>query len=188
MFSLLPLLSQALLWPVILLLLSGVAISVAMCGGLLGEYLRRRRWYHQRAALLQNFIANREAKPSQEHLAATFRQCGLNPEVLQGNPDFDKLLDDYQLRMQRRLARVNLYVRIGPMLGLAGTLIPLGPGLMALSSGNVNALSDQLVIAFTSTVLGLFVGAVCFTIHLVRRHWYAKDLSDLEFLLQRWQA
>jgi biopolymer transport protein ExbB/TolQ len=188
MLDLLPLLSQALLWPVLILLLLGVALAIVMAGGLLGELVQRKRWQRANQNTVGRLAADRNSKPNHAEVTTCLLQRGFDCARLGDAPDLDKLLDDYQLRIQRQLSRVNLYVRIGPMLGLAGTLIPLGPGLMALSTGDVDSLSNQLVIAFTSTVLGLFVGATCFAIHLVRRHWYAQDLADLEFVLQRWQA
>jgi|GEM_PF-6199506 len=64
-------------------------------------------------------------------------------------------------------------------------LIPLGPALVALSAGDVATLSAKLVIAFTTTVLGLLVGGACFAMHSVRRHWCMQDLSDIEFVMKK---
>ena len=75
-------------------------------------------------------------------------------------------------------------MRVGPLLGLMGTLIPLGPALMSLASGDIQTLSKNLVVAFTTTVLGLFVGGVCFAMSLARRRWYAQDIADIEYLYQ----
>lgn len=68
------------------------------------------------------------------------------------------------------------------MLGLMGTLIPLGPALMGLSSGNIQALATNLVIAFSTTVLGLLVGGVAYAVLVVRRRWYYQDFSDMEYI------
>ncbi|NQT17803.1 MAG: MotA/TolQ/ExbB proton channel family protein [Planctomycetes bacterium] len=97
----------------------------------------------------------------------------------------EKVLDDLQLEAERLLARLNLGIRLGPMFGLAGTLIPLGPALTALSAGDFGTLSMNLVVAFTTTVLGLIVGGVCFAIHAVRRVWYMQDLNDIESIARR---
>src|SRR5262249_35600224 len=48
----------------------------------------------------------------------------------------ERALAGYELAVQRRLDRTRLLVRAGPALGLMGTLIPLAPGLAALSDGN----------------------------------------------------
>ncbi len=93
-----------------------------------------------------------------------------------------KDLADFDLSCQRLLGRTRLLVRIGPALGLMGTLIPLTPALDGLAKGNVQALTDNLRVAFSVTVLGLFVGAVAFGLSLVRDNLYSQDYSDLEYV------
>jgi biopolymer transport protein ExbB/TolQ len=94
-----------------------------------------------------------------------------------------KSLADFDLGSLRRLERSRMLVRFGPALGLMGTLIPLSPALAGLAKGNVTELSDNLRVAFSVTVLGLLIGAVAFTISLVRDRLYAQDLSDLEYVV-----
>ncbi|MGL6159406.1 MotA/TolQ/ExbB proton channel family protein [Microbulbifer sp.] len=80
----------------------------------------------------------------------------------------------------RRLERADLLARSGPILGLMGTLIPLGPGLVALSSGNIDILATALTVAFDTTVIGLLVGLVAYMIGRVRRRWYESVWQTLE--------
>lgn len=75
-------------------------------------------------------------------------------------------------RARRRLDRADLIGRIGPMLGLMGTLIPLGPGLAALGEGDVRILSTAMLVAFDTTVIGLLTGVVGFLLGRLRRRWY----------------
>jgi biopolymer transport protein ExbB/TolQ len=70
------------------------------------------------------------------------------------------------------------------MLGLMGTLIPMGPALMGLSSGNIQQLAANLVIAFATTVLGLLAGGVAYSILLIKKKWYTQDLSDMEYVVE----
>jgi biopolymer transport protein ExbB/TolQ len=93
-----------------------------------------------------------------------------------------KALADFDLRSLRKLERSRMLVRFGPALGLMGTLIPLSPALDGLAKGDVQALSENLRVAFSVTVLGLLIGAVAFAIALVRDRLYAQDLSDLEYV------
>ncbi|MGH2898370.1 MAG: MotA/TolQ/ExbB proton channel family protein [Solirubrobacteraceae bacterium] len=94
-----------------------------------------------------------------------------------------KALADFDLRSLRKLERSRMLVRFGPALGLMGTLIPLAPALEGLANGDVRQLSDNLRAAFSVTVIGLLIGAVAFTISLVRDRLYAQDLSDLEYVV-----
>jgi biopolymer transport protein ExbB/TolQ len=86
----------------------------------------------------------------------------------------------YELAVQRRLDRTRLLVRAGPAIGLMGTLIPLAPGLAALSNGDVSSLAENLRDAFGATVVGLLVGTVAFALTLARTRTYSEDLADLE--------
>jgi biopolymer transport protein ExbB/TolQ len=106
-----------------------------------------------------------------------------------GRPDRDeqaaKALADFDFGAMRRLERTRALVRLGPALGLMGTLIPLSPALAGLANGDVAQLSSNLRVAFSVTVLGLLIGAVAFVISLVRDRLYGQDLSDLEFVAGR---
>jgi biopolymer transport protein ExbB/TolQ len=93
-----------------------------------------------------------------------------------------KALADFDLTSLRKLERSRMLVRFGPALGLMGTLIPLSPALEGLAEGDVAQLSDNLRAAFSVTVLGLLIGAIAFSISLVRDRLYAQDLSDLEYV------
>ena len=81
-----------------------------------------------------------------------------------------------------RIERADVFARIGPMLGLMGTLIPLGPGLAALGRGDVVVLAQAVTVAFDTTVLGLLVGLLGFVLGRLRRRWYDAALSRLEGL------
>jgi biopolymer transport protein ExbB/TolQ len=94
-----------------------------------------------------------------------------------------KALADFDLSSLRKLERSRMLVRFGPALGLMGTLIPLSPALEGLAEGDVAQLSENLRAAFSVTVLGLLIGAIAFSISLVRDRLYAQDLSDLEYVV-----
>ncbi len=81
---------------------------------------------------------------------------------------------------KRRVERSDFMARIAPMLGLMGTLIPLGPGLAALGDGELSVLTTAMSVAFDTTVLGLLVGIVGFVIGRLRRRWYDELLTALE--------
>lgn len=80
---------------------------------------------------------------------------------------------------KRRIERADLLTRLGPMLGLMGTLIPLGPGLAALGRGELSRLAEAVTVAFDTTVLGLLVGLIGFVLGRLRRRWYDRVLDEL---------
>lgn len=83
-------------------------------------------------------------------------------------------------RARRRIDRADLLARVGPMLGLMGTLIPLGPGLAALGRGELDVLAQAVTVAFNTTVLGLLAGILGFVIGRLRRRWYDAAIARLE--------
>jgi biopolymer transport protein ExbB/TolQ len=70
------------------------------------------------------------------------------------------------------------------MFGLMGTLIPLGPALMGLTSGDIQQLATNMVVAFSTTVLGLLTGGIAYAIVVVKKRWYTQDLSDMEYVVE----
>lgn len=99
-----------------------------------------------------------------------------------------KKLDDLELTTSRHLERTRLLVRVAPVVGLITTLIPISPALVGLAKGDIQTLSNNLVIAFSTTVVGLLIGGVAYVISLVRDRLYRQDISDIEYVLDLlWQ-
>ena len=71
---------------------------------------------------------------------------------------------------------------MGPMLGLMGTLIPMGPALVGLSTGDIASMAYNMQVAFATTVVGLFAAAIGFITGQVKQRWYLKEMTDLEFV------
>jgi len=111
------------------------------------------------------------------------------PQPAQDCPDMfpinlEKLLQKCDSFIIKRLERTKVMVRLGPMLGLMGTLIPMGPALLALTRGDVDTLANNLIIAFGTTVVGLLVGAVSYIIYTMRRRWYDDDMNDIKYICE----
>lgn len=182
--------SSALLLPVMLAVLMLFLVVLLMLGGLLREALERGA---VRAALHHalRLLARREPEALAAWYALRQAPSGLPHRLVRSAvdlPDHTSLthmLADLETEVALRLGRLAFLARVGPMLGLLGTLIPFGPALAGLSSGDVQELSANLVTAFATTVVGLLCGALAFGISLVRRGWYARDLDDLEHISRR---
>ncbi|EDY19656.1 MotA/TolQ/ExbB proton channel [Chthoniobacter flavus Ellin428] len=183
------LVSNALLLPTLVAILIIGAWTAIMAGGLLREWLSRREVRRTFREVLELVTHGRR-----EAALGRLRSCstgvpGCLSQMLAGWPadelERDKCLSDLESEMTSSLSKLSWVTRIGPMLGLMGTLIPLGPALTGLASGNVATLSSNLVVAFTATVMGVLIGCVAFTMSLVRRDWYDRDLSDLEYVFAK---
>ncbi|HOY02790.1 MAG: MotA/TolQ/ExbB proton channel family protein [Zoogloea sp.] len=79
-----------------------------------------------------------------------------------------------------RLEFARIATRVAPMLGLAATMIPMGPALKALGDGELGDVSRSLMVAFSAVILALIAAALGYWVVSVRRRWYASDLLTLE--------
>ena len=184
-------LSQVLRVPVIVLLWVCVAAALFMSGSCVAELLARRRerrlfdlkeWIHSGPTLTAN--ADRLAVLPAA-LRAMLREVNdqrAREAFLDGGLEHIVLEREEQAR--RTLAGSRLLVRIGPSLGLLGTLIPMGTALASLTAGNLEAMAGQMVVAFT-TIVGLSAGTVAFVIQLVRHNWVNQTIREQRFLAER---
>lgn len=95
-----------------------------------------------------------------------------------------QLLFEEEEHYQKYLRWPQMICKLGPMFGLLGTLVPLGPGLMALSEGNTALLSQSLLIAFDTTSAGVVIAAVALVIAQIRKQWYRSYAQALESMME----
>ncbi len=91
-----------------------------------------------------------------------------------------KLLRQWERKQIDRLDLVRFIIKTGPTLGLAGTLIPMGTALQALSQGDMMAMSTSMVTAFTTTIVGITCGLVAYLISIVKEKWMKAGFLDCE--------
>ena len=56
----------------------------------------------------------------------------------------------------------------------------MGTGLASLGQGDLTRLSGDLVIAFTTTVVGMALGLVSYCLFTVQRRWVEEDVKNME--------
>ena len=94
-----------------------------------------------------------------------------------------RLIDNEEDKIAQNLNKTDIVTRIGPTLGLMGTLIPMGPGLAALGTGDVTTLASAITIAFNTTVIGIGSGAIAYFASKLRRRWFGEYLANLDALM-----
>ncbi|WP_296876262.1 MotA/TolQ/ExbB proton channel family protein [uncultured Methanobrevibacter sp.] len=187
--------SQSLTIPVLVILLVIVIISIITLGGAIAEYTSRRKvpvgtirdliYDINRAASideLNNVISSAKIPKAQKkvlsEIASSSELGTASREALAR-----KLFEFEEEKTMNSLQKTDIITRIGPTLGLMGTLIPMGPGLAALGAGDINTLASSLTVAFNTTIVGIGSGALCYFIGKVRSGWYDRYLSDLDALI-----
>ncbi|NTW28213.1 MAG: transporter [Coriobacteriia bacterium] len=189
--DMLHLVSQSMLVPVMALLIALIAFSLFHVGSVIAEFFTERRHFKVVMPKLVNAIHDADGGG----LTGVIEDSGLlrkQKDALITLADNIDLPDDdlYALakssvfetnaRYEKTLSHMNLSVKIAPMLGLMGTLIPLGPGVVALGQGDTATLSKSLLIAFDGTVTGLVIAIVCMAVVTLRKRWYGAYMVSLE--------
>ena len=187
--------SQSLTIPVLVILLIIVIISIVSLGGIIAEYTSRRKVpvgtirdliYDINSASstedLKNIISNAKIPKAQKKVLdeiTSSENLGKDSREALAR----KLFEFEEEKTLNALQKTDIITRIGPTLGLMGTLIPMGPGLAALGAGDINTLASSLTVAFNTTIVGIGSGALCYVIGKIRSGWYDRYLSDLDALI-----
>lgn len=106
-----------------------------------------------------------------------FRGTGLQPisRFFKQNPQATQEVLELYVLKQIEIQRI--VSRIAPMLGLVATMIPMGPALIAVSSGNAKGMAENLVVAFSAVVIALMAAAMTYVVQSVRKRWLLEELS-----------
>jgi len=187
--------SYSLLAPTIIALLLLAAFMVFELGGLLIEIFTERRKAKTNLSELMESFHDKDIEGIQTVIdnSNLFRRQKLALQELLQHSDLPaaslqalarRLLTNEELHYFKITNRTDIVARLGPMLGLMATLIPLGPGLIALGQGDTKTLADCLLTAFDATVTGLAAAAVAYAASRLRKRWYEDYLSSLEALLE----
>ena len=187
--------TQALQIPVIILLLIFLVFAVVTLGKLLSEYLSRKKvpiklikemiysiYDAQSAEEIKNIVNSANIQSSQKTIL-----CELADSEHLGKKSREtlarRLIDNEEDKITQNLQKTDIVTRIGPTLGLMGTLIPMGPGLAALGTGDVTTLASAITIAFNTTVIGIGAGAAAYFASKIRRRWFGEYLANLDALM-----
>jgi biopolymer transport protein ExbB/TolQ len=191
--------SSSLLYPVIILLLLAVVSSLGLIGEFISEYSRRHRnvaRLEQVGKQVEKSLAASDPSSAasalenidQNHLVTAFAKDAARHLGDHAATSIDWLSEEYEVRMTKNLEFTKILSTVAPMLGLMGTLIPLGPALIGLAEGDILQLAHNLMVAFATTVLGLFAAIVGYVLTLVRKRWYWQDMADINYLLECMEA
>ena len=178
--------STGLLVPVIVLLIILFCRAILLAGSFYGQYLSIRKT----ETLLRNELSKLTPDTVEElssklpensrSLVITYMRQVLDTRDTPAQ--VQRLLANFEIAADKDLAISKTLTKLGPILGLMGTLIPMGPALAGLASGDIASMAYNMQIAFATTVVGLVAGAVGFLTQQVKQRWYAREINDLEYL------
>ena len=178
--------SYGLLVPVTLLLIYFFIRSLFLLGAFFGQMMQKRKngvIVLQAVKDLNNenltTIGDRLPK-SKASLVSRYMRDVVEARNSQARVDY--LEAQFEIDAEKELALSKTLIKMGPMLGLMGTLIPMGPALVGLTAGDMETMAYNMQIAFATTVVGLFSAAIGFVTKQVGQRWIDQDTNNLQYV------
>ena len=186
--------AQGLLSPTMVCIILLILVSAFFVGQVIVEYFTERRHFKQNRSAIVNDINDASYQDVTDVVAESkllrfqkgalitvSRNMGLPEESLFALAQME--IGAAEKHYKNRLAWTETISKIAPLLGLMGTLIPLGPGIVALGQNNVVLLSHSLLLAFDATVCGLVCAILALIVSKVRSGWYDQYIETLESVM-----
>ena len=180
--------STGLLVPVIVLLILLFFRSLLLVGSFFGQYVSIRKTDKLIREQMETLHVNNvdhfaEKLPEKSNsLVVMFMKRILAEQ--RNKAQVQRLLANFEIAADKDLAISKTLTKLGPILGLMGTLIPMGPALVGLSTGDIASMAYNMQVSFATTVIGLVAGAIGFLTQQVKQRWYLQDMTNLECLVE----
>jgi biopolymer transport protein ExbB/TolQ len=159
--------SSALFYPVVAGLVLLTFWIVISFGGFLREYIERK-----------------QGSPSLLDRFKKILELELSTNAGNSDINLERRLQEAELGLIKSLDKIRFAIRVGPALGLMGTLIPMGIALSALAQGDMPKMAGSMVTAFTTTVVGLACGVAAYLMSMVKEKWVRADMREMEYMTE----
>lgn len=178
-------LASGLMYPVMILLLAALVYALVLCVVSFVDYNRfisSRRMVEplldkNNSCLLPDELGQIDAPYYSEPVKALMANASC-PAAR------ERYMAETEIKIDKRLSRPRMLVKLGPMLGLMGTLIPMGPALTGLAAGDISSMAYNMEVAFATTVVGILIAAIGLVTLQAAKRSCAQLLIDLEYINQ----
>lgn len=185
--------SKSLFWVANSLLIPDIIILLILFGRallLVGSFYNQMMVKRRNDKLFNNKIKNMTLNDTEElRLLLPEKDNSLFTkylrDMLSGKPTeayADFLLSNLENEADKDLSLSKMLAKMGPVLGLIGTLIAMSPALVGLSTGDISGMAYNMQVVFATTVVGLVVSAIGLATLQFKQRWYAKDIYNLEYV------
>ncbi|MCO7222956.1 MotA/TolQ/ExbB proton channel family protein [Pleionea sp. CnH1-48] len=134
-------------------------------------------------------LQRRAARPRVAKLSSHNDLAELPESLLRGHPLLamtkaqpELSQDELDVAALKEMEGVRNVSRLAPMLGLIATMVPMGPALKSLADGNIQGISENLIVAFSAVIFGLVIASITFWIASVKKRWLASELVLISHL------
>lgn len=179
--------ANSLLIPDVILLILFFFRALLLVGGTYNIYMVRRKNSKIFDSVIKNLEPNgvdalRQLLPAKPDSLFTKYLSDLLENHC-GDEDYaDYMLSKFENDAAKDVYLSHLLTKLGPVLGLIGTLISMSPALVGLSSGDISGMAYNMQVVFAATVVGLLISAIGLATHQLKQRWYAKDLNNLDYV------
>lgn len=178
--------ANSLLIPDIIILLILFARSLMLCGSFYNQYMIKRRNDKRldnaiKSLNVGNITALRELLPASDNsLFIKYLRDLLDSPYTEDYANYQ--ISMFENEAEKDLSTSRLLAKIGPILGLIGTLIAMSPALVGLSTGDISGMAYNMQVVFATTVIGLVVSAAGLITQQFKQRWYGKDVHNLDYI------
>lgn len=181
--------ANSLLIPDIIMLLLLFIRSLLLIGGIYNQYMAKRRNDSRFNTLIRELTPEgidglRQALPARDNslYMRYLRDLLTSPP----SPDYsDYLIAGFENEAEKDVVLSKLLTKIGPVLGLVGTLIAMSPALVGLSTGDIGGMAYNMQVVFATTVVGLVISGVGLVSLQLKQRWYAQEVNNLDYVSRK---
>ena len=165
--------ANSLLIPDIIALLLLFVRSLLLVGSFYNHFITKQK----NDKLLKSILPQKD-----NSLYITYLRRLLSREPSEAYSEY--LISNFETEADKDLSISKILAKIGPVLGLIGTLIAMSPALVNLSSGDVSGMAYNMQIVFATTVIGLVVSMAGLITLQFKQRWYSQESNHLFYISQ----
>ena len=180
------LVSDSLLIPDIIVLLVLFVRALFLVGGFYNQYITKYKNERQLRPILNQLTPERmeelqAALPEKDNsLYIKYLRAILARPADDTYADY--MITNFENDAEKDVVTSKLLAKVGPVLGLIGTLIAMSPALTGLSQGDISKMASNMQVVFATTVVGLVVSLVGLVTLQFKQRWYAKEVNQLDYI------
>jgi len=180
------LVSDSLLIPDIIVLLVLFVRALFLVGSFYNQYITKYKNERQLRPILNELTTERmeelqAALPEKDNsLYIKYLRAILDRPADDTYADY--MITNFENDAEKDVVTSKLLAKVGPVLGLIGTLIAMSPALTGLSQGDISKMASNMQVVFATTVVGLVVSLVGLVTLQFKQRWYAKEVNQLDYI------
>lgn len=178
--------ANSLLIPDIIILLFLFARSLLLLGSFYNQFITKRKNDKELNVIIKSLDVDsidklKTALPENDNsLFVKYLRDLLNAKANEDYADFQ--ISNFEGAAEKDVSLSKILAKMGPVLGLIGTLIAMSPALVGLSTGDIAGMAYNMQVVFATTVVGLVVSAVGLVTLQFKQRWYAQDVNNLDYV------